>query len=342
MAFNWNGIDKDDDVGFERPQKVIKWSSPSINWLFGNYGGLPEGFSAVFWGLPKGGKTICLWDAVGELHRTDPEAGVIYFDTEQRSHLQMGGATTAHIDKKRLIVKQTNDPVSIFDFIEKRVPDIIQKGTNVRMIVIDSLSGIRGVKSLNNDSIGNHLIGDSALTLGTGFKRILDVLRRYKIALLCTDQARAEMDPTQQRMHRSIKMASAFAVRHSIEFFIQVGQIEAKDGKTFNEELTDGDDNPLLLGNKIRVTMNESSAGGKGRTAVVSLSYADGFVNKGAEVANLGFNLGVITKPEGGNSLIYKTNKWRGRDALIGALESDTALREEIIADIMALNKTVL
>ena len=49
--------------------------------------------------------------------------------------------------------------------------------------------------------------------------------------------------------------------------------------------------------------MNESSGGGRGRCAEVMLSYEKGFVDIGAEVVNLGLNLGVLTKPEGGNSI---------------------------------------
>lgn len=336
----WMGLEKSAGVGFERPKDVIKFSSPSLNWLFGSYGGVPRGFSAVFWGQPRGGKSVILWDAISTLHKTDPEARAILFDTEMRSMAQSGGATSKGVDPERLLIKATNDPIEIFDFIEKDVPAAIDAGLKLPLIMIDSISMIRGLKSLNADTVGQHLIGDEAQTVGNGFKRILPVLRRKNIAMLCTSQARAELDATQQRMHKTMKMSLGFVSKHLIEFFVQVNQVEAKDGKIFNEELTDANDNALVEGNMIRITMNESSFGGKGRTAEVMLSYKDGFIQIGKEVANLAVNLGVIRKPEGQGFYIHGENKYRGMDALTNALEQNSEWRNKVVEEIMTKTKT--
>ena len=38
---------------------------------------------------------------------------------------------------------------------------------------------------MNADSVGQHLIGDQAQTLQNAFQRIIPVIRRKRIALLC-------------------------------------------------------------------------------------------------------------------------------------------------------------
>jgi len=254
--------------------------------------------------------------------------------------LQFGSGISKGIDPDRILIKQTNDPVEIFDWIEHDLNAAVSEGLDVPLICIDSISSVRGLKSLNADSVGQHLIGDQAQTLQNSFQRILPVLRRKKIALLCTSQIRAEMDPIQQRMHKTIKMSLSWGVRHVLDYFLLVSQVEASDGKILDQGRTDSNDKPLQLGNKIKVLMSESSAGGKNRCAEVSLSYEKGFVQVGAEVTNLGLNLGILTKPDGGNSIVYKDTKHRGFQAFADALDLNDALREEIIEAIMAQDKT--
>ena len=40
------------------PQNVLRSPSPSLNWIFGQGSGLPFGYSAIFYGPPKGGKSL--------------------------------------------------------------------------------------------------------------------------------------------------------------------------------------------------------------------------------------------------------------------------------------------
>lgn len=336
----WMGLDKGSDVGFERPKETIKFSSPSMNWLFGpSFEGLARGMTAVLWGAPKAGKSVFLYDAIAQVHRNSATARVILFDTEFRTNLQFGEGITKDIDPERLLIKQTNEPSAIFDFIEKDVLAAVDNNMDIPLICIDSISSIRGLKSLNADTVSQHLIGDQALSLQNGFQRIIPVLRRKKIALLCTSQARAEMDQIQQRMHKTIKMSLSWGVRHLLDYFIQVTQVEASAGKVFDQSRTDSNDNPLQIGNKIRCLMNESSGGGRGRTAEVTLSYEKGFIKIGEEVTNLALNLGIIHKPEGGNSLVWRDIKHRGFDAFADFLEINAEVRNEIVSEIMHKTK---
>ena len=335
----WFGLDKGPTVGFERPQDGVRFGSPSIDWLFGSYGFLPFGYSAVAYGKPRSGKSVIAWSAVAELHKRDPEAKVIWIDTEMRVGLQQGGATSKGIDMDRVLIQQSNDPVFIFDWLCKDVPAAIQSGLKVPLVVIDSLSMIRGRRSMNAESLETQQIGDRALTLQEGFSRLIPVIRKYKIALLCTAQARAELDTQQIMMRKTWKMDSSYGVKHLIEFFLSVEQVESKAGKLYDESKTDGRDEALLTGNKIRLCMTESSAGGKSRAAEVTLSYEDGFINKGEEVATLGKNLGVITQTEGSRACVFGDNKYSNFAALCQALETNELLRDDVVKAIMSKTK---
>jgi RecA/RadA recombinase len=335
----WKGLEKSAGVGFDRPSEVIKFTSPGLNFLFGPYGGVPLGFTACFWGGIRGGKTSIIYDAISNLHKNDPTAAAILFDTEMRSGIQNGGSASRNIDPERLLVKQTNSPMDIFNFIEHDVPAAMDEGLNLKLLAIDSVSLIRGRRSLNADTIETQQIGDRSLTIQEGMGRILPVLRRKKIALLLTSQARAQLDPIQVMMKKTKKMDGSFGLLHLVEFVVQVDQIESQAGKIYNETLRDQSDKPILEANKVRVTLGESSCGGKGRVAECTLSYEKGFINLGQEVTNLGLNLGVIHKPDGGNSLVYKDVKHRSVQAFADALEVNDALRDEIVAEIMLKTK---
>ena len=102
----WRGLEKSAGVGFEKASMedaIGGSSSPSLNWLFN--GGIPRGFSAVFWSPPRMGKSVIIWDAIAQLQKTDPAARVILFDTEFRSMIQQGGPTSRGVDMDRVLVK---------------------------------------------------------------------------------------------------------------------------------------------------------------------------------------------------------------------------------------------
>jgi len=54
------------------------------------------------------------------------------------------------------------------------------------------------------------------MTLKVGMSRILPVIRKHKIAFICTNQVRAELDPVEQRRGKTIRMASAWSTQHQI------------------------------------------------------------------------------------------------------------------------------
>ncbi len=314
---------------------ILTTDSPSFNWMLGNTHGLPRGYSVLLWGAPKSGKTLICNNFISVLHRDDPEAMVLKFNTEFREKLQRN-SNIAYIDPARIRTCEVNGPGEVFDFIVKEVPAMCQAGLPLKLIVIDSLNGIFGKRGVNSESIEDVTIGDAAMTLQEGFKRIVPVLRKYNIALIATAQQRAEMNDLEKRRGNEYKVALASGALHAIEYHVQVIQNRNKDGKVFDENSTDLMEKNLILGHKIRVAMSASSASPAGRTAEFTLNYSKGIVNIGEEVAKLATDATHVVKVEG-RSYIFEDEKYVGWDAFQNALETNIEFRNRVVE---AIKKT--
>jgi len=306
---------------------IVQSHSPSLNWIFGNTHGIPLGYTTVFWGPPKGGKTLIINDFVSKLHHDDLEAMVIRFDTEHRAELQK---SMYSIDEDRLLTIQTNNPVDVFDTIEKTIAAEIQNKKKIKVVIIDSLNAIRGRRSFNAESIENLTIGDLALTLQEGFQRILPVIREYKIALLCTVQARDNLDPVQQRMGKTLKPGLSKGVYHLCEYIVKVEERQNKDSQVIDEEKKDMGGKEAIIGHKIKAVMEHSSCSPKGRTAEFTIDYKKGIIRIGEEVATLAINQQVFERPNN-RTYIFGDQTFHSRDSLVSHLEDNLDFRAQVV-----------
>ena len=151
-------------------ENVIRSNSPSLNWIFGKGSGIPRGYSAVFFGEPKAGKSLISNLFAGALHQQDPEAMVIKFNTEMREEGQM--ADYWGIDQDRYVAYNVNKAEDIFDRIVKEINGMCEDGMPLKMIIIDSLQGIQGMRESQADSVTNQQIGDNALTMALLAQRL--------------------------------------------------------------------------------------------------------------------------------------------------------------------------
>lgn len=321
---------------------IVRTPSPSVNFCFGNTHGLPQGFTLALYGPPKGGKSVLCNAMIGQMHKDDPEAIAIKFNTEMREmgQLTVEQAKVWGIDRSRYMAYDVNQPELIFDFIEKEVNAYCQEGMPLRLVVIDSITAIQGRRAQNADSILTQQIGDHALTIQDGLKRILAIQRKHKLAVILTAHVRAEMDQLEKMRGNNTKMAASFGVKHHAEYFMMVEPWNSKEGKTDllgnkleDESLTDTMGGAERIGHKIRVCMKDSSLGPKGRVGVFTLDYHKGIVNVHEEVFLLGVNRGVIERP---NNMTYAFGgkKWAGKPAMLDALKEDTSLREAILKEV--------
>jgi len=322
---------------------VLRTPSPSVNWAFGVRGyGIPFGYSMMLFGPPKGGKSIICNALIGQLHRDDPEAIAVTFNTELRGALQQDSQASEAfgIDADRHITYDVNQPDQIFDRIEKDIAVSCEEGLKIKLVIIDSLKGVAGRRFLNSKSINQQQIGDQAATIQDGLLRILPTIRKHNIALVMTTHVRAEMDQLEIIRGNTVKMASAYAAKHMAEFFCYVepnrsakGKVSLAGDEFTDEETVDFMNKALKKGHKIRFKTVGNSIGPAERTAEFTLDYQKGIINQYEEVFTLGKNLGIIERV---NNLTYayKDQKWAGIKNILIAIRDDSELQRSILADV--------
>lgn len=315
--------------------------SPYFNWIFANKAnGIPKNSSILFFSEPKAGKSLSIYALIKEMQARDPEGISIYFNTELRGQLQH--QAIPGIDQDRSIIYDTNDPVEIFDRIENDIKAMVQDGMPLRMISIDSLTNIQGIKRGNADSVANHLMGDQALTLQVGLGKLVPFCKRNGILLIGTSQMRANLDAGSYGPKE--KMAAQWATKHAFEYFVSLkraGAAEDKldiEGKTFEEEdMKDARGNKLLNGHKVYVKMEQSSIGQAGRAGVFTLSYDNGIINQHEELFFLAKNVGVL-KTENNRTYFFENEKFNGKKEAALAIRDNPTLAAALLKAIKQLD----
>lgn len=335
----------DDAVDYEydayAPENCLYTPSPYANWIFANKShGIPRMSSLLLLSEQKAGKSLLCYAMILEMQRLDPEGIAIYFNTELRGQLQHG--IFPEIDRNRMIIYDTKDPEEIFDRIEKDIKPMVQDGMPLRILVIDSLTNIQGVKRRDTDSVTDHLRGDHALTVQIGLDKLIPFCKRNRILHIGTSQLRANQKATPGGP--DTQMAESWNVKHTYEYFVSLkraGAAEDKsdiEGKTFEEEMgKDARDNKLLTGHKIYVKMEQSSIGAQGRSAVFTMDYRSGIINQHEEIFFLGKGVGVI-KLEG-RTYTFGDQKWIGKKEAALAIRDNPKLAEAILDEVKKLDQ---
>lgn len=335
----------DDAVDLEKdsfdPANCLYTPSPYFNWIFANKAsGIPKNASVLFFSEPKAGKSLSIYAMIMEMQKRDPEGIAIYFNTELRGALQKD--VFPGIDKDRLVIYDTNDPVEIFDRVENDIKAMVQDGMPLRMIAIDSLTNIQGVKRGNSDSVANHLMGDQALTLQVGLGKLVPFCKRNGILLIGTSQMRANLDAGSYGPKE--KMAAQWATKHAFEYFVSLKRAGAADdkqdieGKTFEDDIKDARGNKLVNGHKVYVKMEASSIGQAGRAGVFTLSYDEGIINQHEEIFFLAKALGIM-KTENNRTFFFGDEKFNGKKEAAIAIRDNEELRESIMAEILKMDE---
>lgn len=323
------------------PENCLYTPSPYFNWIFANKSnGIPTHSSVLLYSEPKAGKSLSIYAMVAEMHKRDPEGIAIYFNTEMRGQLQFGAMPG--IDLDRCIIYDTNQPSEIFDRINKDIRALVEDGMPLRIIAIDSLNGIEGIKRSNADSVTSHLMGDHALTIKTGLGMIIPFCKRNGILLIGTAQMTANLDAGSYGPKE--KISASWFTRHAFEYYVSLKRAGAADdkidieGKTFeDEDIKDARGNKLLNGHKIYAKMEQNSIGQAGRSGVFTIDYNEGIINKHEEIFWLGKNTGIITTP---NNRTYEFGgqKWNGKKECAFAIRDNPELANAILEAVKKLD----
>lgn len=330
------------------PQNCLYTPSPYFNWIFANKSnGIPKNASLLLLSEQKAGKSLVSYATILEMQRRDIAAGVkeddrghaIYYNTELRGQLQHD--VFPEIDKNLMHIYDTKDPVEIFDRIETDFKAKVQDGMPVRIIVIDSLTNIQGVKRKDAESVSDHLRGDHALTVQTGLDKLVPFCKRNKILLIGTSQMRANQKA--QPGQPDSQMAEGWIVKHTFEYFVSLkraGAAEDKkdlEGKTFEDEtIKDARDQHLLTGHKIYAKCEANSIGPQGRAGVFTMDYKKGIINQHEEIFFLGKDTNVIKVT--GQTYSFGGESARGQAAFALLIKNDPELGKAILEEVRKLD----
>lgn len=316
-------------------ENTIQTASPSLNWTFSKSAGLPFMEFLLLWGPPKAGKSIVSDAFVAGLHAKDPEAMAIKFDTEMRTvgHIEPFWG----IDENRYQVFNANEPELIFDRLKKDIFPMVEQGMPLKLIIIDSLQGIQGVKAGNADSITAHQMGDHAMTIQKGLQAIMPFLRRNKIALISTAHVRGNLDAGMYGPKE--KMAGGWAQKHTYEYYMKVTRDNSAEGKAdalgnkLESEVKDFKGKNERTGHKIYVEMSESSRGVAGRSGQFTFDYDRGIINAEEEIFELAKNLNLVERP---NNRTYLLNgeTYSSKEEFIVAIRDDESVRNQLLSQI--------
>jgi hypothetical protein len=308
----------------------IRTVSPSLNYTFSKSPGLPLGEFLLLWGPPKAGKSIIANAMVAGLHAMDPKAFAVKFDTEMRST----GTEEPFwkIDQSRYKAFNVNEPELIFDRIKQDFLPMIQNGWPLKLIIIDSLQGVQGVKAANAKSVTDHQMGDHAMTIQKGLQAIMPILRRNNIALISTAHVRGNLDAGMYGPKE--KMAGGWAQKHTYEYFMKITPNKnSADNSDLVADVKDFKGNAERTAHKIYIQMSESSRGVAGRTGQITFDYKQGIINTEEEIMELAKNLNLVERPNN-RTYIVGENKYSSADDFRNAIKEDIELRQKLVGQI--------
>lgn len=320
-------------------ENCVYTPSPYINWIFANKShGIPKGSGVLLYSEPKAGKSLLSQAIAGQLHEDDGEGIVMYFSTEYKGKFQKG--FFGNIDPERIVMYDTSDPRDIFDYLAEDVQAMVQDGMPLKMVIIDSLTAIGGIKA-EGKSVGDHLIGDKALTITRGLDRVIPFFKKHNITYITVAQIRMNIGAM---YGPDTKAAVPKACEHNHEFFLSVKRAGSADdrkdlaGNSFEGNIKDARGNKAVTGHKIYVKMEQNSVGQAGRTAKVTLDYKRGFINQHEEIFELGVNTGVIDRPNN-RTYMYEGETYNGKNAMAQAIKEDPYLGERILDQVKMMDQ---
>jgi len=275
---------------------IPSWS-PSLNWALdtasaNSDGGWKPGKISILYGAENAGKSMLAAMAIIEQQRRDPDAIAVWFDAEfsfaSKLFSKLGG------DLSRVIVRKSNDPVKIFDYIGGELLEMLQDGAPIKAIVIDSIKSIRYPKDIKKVSTDQTMGGNGAPYLTSALKMVIPVVAEHNLLTFFVQQCSQQLDPM-KALRNPYVVPDGNALKHAADFMLEITKVETKAGVIESGETISGA--AAQLGHKIRVKVRKNRCGAPARMAQFTFHYDKGIVDTGLEIYDLGKALGVITHP---------------------------------------------
>lgn len=315
---------------------VIPSRSPSLNWATG-IGGFQPGKIVVPYGPESSGKSLLAMMSIADYQKQDPEALFVWFDAEysfnHRLFVKIGG------DPDRLIVRQSNDPLKIFDYIGGEMLEFLQQGAPIRGLVIDSIKAIRYPKETNmKQTTDQKMGGTGASYLPSAIKLVLPVIASYNLLTFFIQQVTMELDPM-KALRNPYVITEGKALKHAADLMLEIVKLDTKKGILEQGETISGA--AQQVGHIVRVKVKKNRLGAPARMAQFTWHYDLGIINTEEEIFELGKSLGLIyhpVNPETGkaNPQMWQFGKYapiRGEDNIRKWVLSSKDIQDEIMKE---------
>lgn len=316
----------------QQSKSIPSWS-PSLNWATCQGGFIP-GKVNILYGPESSGKSMLAMMGIVQLQRQDPEALAVWFDAEFSFNAQMfeklGG------DADRLVVRKSNDPVKIFDYIGGDLLEMIQDGAPIKSIVIDSIKSIRYPKDVRKQTTDQIMGGSGSQYLGSALKLVVPVIAEHKLLTFFIQQVTAQLDPM-KALRNPYVISEGHALKHAADLMLEITRVDSKKGVIESGETITGA--AAQVGHKVRVKVKKNRMGAPARQAEFTFHYDLGVVDTGGEIFELAKALGVIKHPVNPETGRENVQMWafgndapvRGEQNMKNLVVSDSDLQRRVL-----------
>lgn len=308
--------------------------SPSLNWAT-SIGGFQPGKISVLYGPESAGKSLLAMMAIADYQKKDSDAIFIWFDAEYSFNLplfvKIGG------DARRLVIRRSNDPLKIFDYIGGELLEMLQEGAPIKGIVIDSIKSIRYPKETNmKQTTDQKMGGTGASYLPSALKLILPVIADYNLLTFFVQQVTMEIDPM-KALRNPYVITEGKALKHAADIMLEIVKLDTKAGVLESGENIHG--GAQQTGHKVRVKVKKNRLGAPARTAQFSYHYDRGIIDTATEIFELAKSLGVIFHPKNPETGKENVQMWafaaypaiRGEANMLSFVQESKTVQNEIM-----------
>lgn len=299
--------------------KRIPTVSPSVNWAL--EGGLVPGRFYCFWGPESSGKTMFAAACCAEMLRRNPIGRVVWFDTEESwdghwEEIYMPDQAGLDYDdpNRRFIVQRVSFGRDIFDYYIDVLAKAHDSGIPILACVVDSKEGIVAPAEEARESTEDNTMAALARYLPVAFRKLTPQARKRNTTWIFISQVGQQFDDMKKRMGDIWTIAGGQKFLHWIDALMLFEQSVGKINKVLDDSRTGMDDNPIQVGNYIKMKVKgKCRVGVPNRVAKFKFLYHAGVVSPWEEIAELATRLGVVVKQ--GRTFFYGDAKLAASDA---------------------------
>lgn len=311
----------------------IASQSPSLNWATAKRGFIP-GKVNILYGPESCGKSMLAMMGIVELQRKDKDAIALWFDAEYSFNvdffIKLGG------DPDRLVVRKSNDPLKIFDYIGGELQEALQEGAPVKAIVIDSVRAIRFPKDMKKQTTDMIMGGTGANYLPSAFKLILPVIAEFQLLTFFIQQVSIQIDPM-KALRNPYVLPDGQALKHAGDLMLEMVKLDTKAGVVESGNTITGA--AQQTGHKVRIKVKKNRMGAPARMAQFTFSYDHGVTDTAAEIFELGKSLNVIYHPKNPETGKENVQMWqfgnndpvRGEANMLSNVRASKILQDQIL-----------